>query len=254
MGSLKILSWNMQGRDLNWRWLVEEADFDIAFLQEATYPTGFEDNFTTIIHHPKKKLAWGTAIVSKSIKLEPFNNLTFGYWGYKMKGSLTIAHTIGDNPIWFASMHCGHKALNGREFVRNPLEGLHLDGKTPVKEITVISHLLSRKLVGKKFIVGGDLNISLLHDESRGGKASQKQLNLLAEVGLLDIRKKFLEQEMQSFFKAGSKPSQLDHLFADQALLESAINWEVMTEVVTDRQLSDHAPIVAHFMNADGPT
>lgn len=251
MGSLKILSWNMRGRDLNWKWLVEQADFDIAFLQEATYPTGFEDSFVSVIHHPKKKLAWGTAIVSKSIKLEPFNNLKFGYWGFKMNGSVAVAHTLGENPIWFASMHCGHKAVIGREFVRNPLEGLALDGKTPVKEITVISHLLSQKLSGQRFIAGGDLNVSLLHDESRGGKASEKQLNLFAKGGFLDIRKKFLEQEMQSFFKAGSRPSQLDHLFADETLFESAVNWQVMTEVVADLQLSDHAPIVAEFTTAD---
>lgn len=251
MATLKLLSWNMRGRDLNWKWLVEEADFDIAFLQEATFPTGYEDNFVSVIHHPKKKLAWGTAIVSRSIKLEPFNNLKFGYWGFKMNGSVAVAHTVGDNPIWFASMHCGHKAVIGREFVRNSLEGLNLDGKTPVKEITVISHLLSQKLAGKRFIVGGDLNVSLLHDEGRGGKASMKQLRLLAEAGFVDIRKKFIEQEMQSFFKAGSKPSQLDHLFADEALYQAAANWVVMTEVVADLQLSDHAPIVAEFKIPD---
>lgn len=251
MSTLKVLSWNMQGRDLNWKWLAEEADFDIAFLQEATFPTGITNRFESIIHHPKKKLAWGTAIVSRSIKLEAFNNLKFGYWGFKMNGSVAVAHTVEENPIWFASMHCGHKGITGREFIRNPLEGLALDGKTQVKELTVIAHLLSQKFANQRFVAGGDLNVSLLHDENRGGKTSKLQLNSFADAGFLDIRKKFIEQEMQSFFKTGSRPSQLDHLFADATLLESALNWEVMTEVVADLQLSDHAPIVAHFTLAD---
>lgn len=251
MSTLKVLSWNMRGRDLNWKWLAEKADFDIAFLQEATFPTGFTSHFESIIHHPKKKLAWGTAIVSRSIKLETFNNLKFGYWGFKMNGSLAVAHTSGENPIWFASMHCGHKGIMGREFIRNPLEGLALDVKNQVKELTVIAHLLSQKFAGQRFIAGGDLNVSLLHDERRGGKANKQQLDSLAEVGFFDIRKKFIEQEMQSFFKAGSSPSQLDHLFTNPTLLESAVNWLVMTEVVADLQFSDHAPVVAHFRLAD---
>lgn len=91
----------------------------------------------------------------------------------------------------------------------------------------------------------------LLHDENRGGKASKQQLDSLTNNGFFDIRKKFIEQEMQSFFKVGSRPSQLDHLLADATLLESAVNWEVMTEVVTDLQMSDYAPIVTQFIIAN---
>ena len=247
MSSLKLLSWNMRGRDLNWKWLVEEADFDIAFLQEATFPTGFESHFASIIHHPKKKLAWGTAIVSRTVKLEAFNNLKFGYWGFKMNGSLAVAHTVGDDPIWLASMHCGHKLIAGREFIRNPIDSLLCDGKSPVKELTVIKYLLAQRLADQRFIVGGDLNVSILHDENRGGKLNQKILDTFTEQGFFDVRKKFFDEERQSFFKKGFKASQLDHLFADASLFASATNWQVLTEVVTDLQLSDHAPILSEF-------
>ncbi len=46
MSIINVLSWNMQGRDLNWAYLAKNVDFDFALLQEVTYPSGYEDIFT----------------------------------------------------------------------------------------------------------------------------------------------------------------------------------------------------------------
>lgn len=239
MSVIKVLSWNMQGRELNWAYLAKHVDFDIALLQEVTYPSGYEDAFTSIIHHPKKKRAWGSAIISRKIKLTPYNNLNFGYWGFKLNGSLVVASTQGDNPLHFASIHAWHGVLETRDFIKNPLNGITLEDKNNIQEISVIRHLLAGYLADKRFIAGGDLNATYERDS--------KVLNNFSKLGFKQTSKKFYDQAQPTFFKKGSRPSDLDHIFTDIKGYNQVTSWQVLVEVATDLELSDHAPILMQY-------
>lgn len=239
MPLLKVLSWNMQGRELNWKYLTEQADFDIALLQEATYPTGYEDEFTSIIHHPKKKRAWGSAIISRKIKLTQHNNLSFGYWGFKLNGSFVVASTEGEEGLHFAAIHAWHGSLESRDFIKNPLNEMLLEDKNNIKEICVIRELLAKHFVGKRFIAGGDLNATYERDSQVFAHFSQ--------LGFIDSRAKFYDQAQPSFFKKGSTPSCLDHIFTDAITHQKLESYQVLVEVATDMELSDHAPIVTTY-------
>lgn len=240
---MKVLSWNMARKSMNWNWLIENVDFDIAFVQEAPYPTGFESELKSVIHRPKKKLGWGTALVSRKIELQEFKNLNLGYWGYRLNGSIAMAHAAGDAPLWFASLHCGHKTVAAKEFIRNPIDGFTPE-KSHVPEISIISHLLSQKLIDKPFIIGGDINASHAHSQSRNEESIFKSFS---QSHFHDTREVIHDEERQTFFKEGSKPSQLDHIYTDATSIEKIVDWQVMTEVVLDLHLSDHAPVVVNL-------
>lgn len=241
---MKVLSWNMARKTMNWNWLFDNTDFDIAFLQEAPYPTGFDSSVKNVIHRPKKKLGWGTALISQSMELLEYKNLNFGYWGYRLNGSMAVAHTAGDNPTWFASLHCGHKTIAAKEFIRNPIADFFPE-RSQVSEISIISHLLSQKLFDKLFVIGGDLNASRTHNQQ---KINEKNIfQSFSAPHFYDTREIIHDEERQTFFKEGAKPSQLDHIYADASTFKSAVDWQVMTEVVLDLHLSDHAPIVVEF-------
>ncbi len=239
MSIINVLSWNMQGRDLNWAYLAKNVDSDFALLQEVTYPSGYEDTFTSIIHHPKKKRAWGSAIISRKIKLTPHNNLNFGYWGFKLNGSPVVASTQGDNPLHLASIHAWHGVLETRDFIKNPLNGITVEDKNNIKEISVIRHLLAEYLADKRFIVGGDLNATFERDS--------KVLNNFLKLGFKETSKKFYDQAQPTFFKKGSRPSDLDHIFTDKKEYNQVASWQVLVEVATDLELSDHAPILMQY-------
>lgn len=242
MSSLKVVTWNMQGRESNWRWLLENVEFDIALVQEATFPHGLESECVTILHHGKKKLEWGTALVSKSLELIEYKTIRLGYWGFKLAGSLVIAHTREEIPRWFVSVHCGHKAIEKRELFRNPVAGVVADAKGESEEFLIIQQLLFELLRQQRFIVGGDWNNSLLHKKSIG--QTKERFEKFAESGFMDSRGKFYDEEQQSFFRGGARPSQLDHIFCDGQTFALLSSWTVLVEAATDLALSDHAPIL----------
>lgn len=239
MSTLKVLIWNMQRRETNWAYLANEADFDIALLQEATYPTGYEDKFQTIIHHPKKKRGWGSAIVSRTIKLLAHNNLKYGFWGFQLNGSLVVAHTEDENPLWFASIHAWHGLLTPRDLVKNPIQDMVIKDKNNTQEITVIQHLLTQHLQNKSFIVGGDLNANHSRDKEVFDKFSQKDF--------FEARTKFYDLPQQTYFKISGAASAIDHVFVDKNTFEKLCTFQVQVEISRDAQLSDHAPILTEY-------
>lgn len=229
----------MRGRESNWRYLVEELDFDIALLQEATYPTEYENELASIIHQVKGKKPWGSAIVARTKKISTYNNLEFGYWGYKLKGSFVVGQLQGEQPLWLAAIHAKPGVLTNREFIRNPLNNMLVEDVSKIQEITVIRNLLAELLIDKRFIVGGDLNAAPLRD---------KQIfELLSQQGFFDARKKFYDLPQQTFFKDATKPSALDHIFSDAKTHQKLTGWQVLTEVAADLKLSDHAPVLTHY-------
>jgi exonuclease III len=54
-------------------------------------------------------------------------------------------------------------------------------------------------------------------------------------------------EEMQTWFRAGDRPYQLDHAFCDPALGDRLQTVWVATEAAANLGLSDHAPLILDF-------
>lgn len=112
---MRIIVWNMHApfeeparHKLAWDYLRRQ-DFDVALLQETCDPETFMDAVSSV-WHPKyetegrKRIRWGTAVVSPKIELEepdPDEDLP---WLSELRGSVAVARTSGE-PKWLASIH-----------------------------------------------------------------------------------------------------------------------------------------------------
>ena len=98
-------------------------------------------------------------------------------------------------------------------------------------------------LAGTPFVFGGDLNSSLLF----GDPTEPRLFANLAVQGFTDLRNRHSADEQQTFFKAGKRPFQLDHVYSDAATEARCVSWQVLTDVAADLGLSDHAPILVEL-------
>lgn len=73
---MRILTWNMAGAGFHtgapheaaWEWLLGEAKFDVAMLQESIPPAGLDSFFSSALFRsrfPKQGLAWGNCILAR---------------------------------------------------------------------------------------------------------------------------------------------------------------------------------------------
>ena len=65
----------------------------------------------------------------------------------------------------------------------------------------------------------------------------------LADQGYVDTRPRHWADEVQTFFREGRRPFQLDHVFADAKTESLVTSWRVLREPVESHDASDHAPI-----------
>ena len=113
-------------------------------------------------------------------------------------------------------------------------------------EVEVIAAELGPVLGGSHFFMGGDLNSARLFD-SKSNQENRRLFENLDALGYRDTRLRHHADEVQTFFKSGCRPFQLDHVFADRETESRVSSWRVLTEPVTGLNLSDHAPIEVLF-------
>lgn len=102
-------------------------------------------------------------------------------------------------------------------------------------------------LEGQRFILGGDLNSSLLFDEVNGYSKNQALFSNLRAAGFIDLRIRHIDAEQQTYFKEGHRPYQLDHVYADTQTESMVKCWSVESEIAAVARLSDHAPVVVEL-------
>lgn len=108
-----------------------------------------------------------------------------------------------------------------------------------------------RKLFGDQtFVWGGDLNSAEDMDDVAYFAGGNRQLRTnWKEAGSYDLRQGFFEAEQQTSFRPGSKPWQIDHVFADAATRDRVSEWRVEATPAVEYKppLSDHAPILVEI-------
>jgi hypothetical protein len=253
---MKILTWNMAGAGFHtaaphaaaWDWLLTEAKFDAALLQEAIPPAGLSEQFATVLLRPRvssRWRCWGNCILVRDHVYvdEVFDNGKS--WANISVLAMQIAHPHDSLPL-LVNIHSSDRHIDGfprEEFVNNGGLTCH---RSKVWEIEVAAHLARPILMGRRFVLGGDLNAALLLDEVRRHKNNARLWANLENQGFHDLRPRHHEREQQTFFRSHQKTHQyqLDHFFGDAETRARTRSWTVITEVARDRHLSDHAPVL----------
>lgn len=250
---MRVLTWNMAGAGFHtgaphaaaWEWLRHRAEFDVAMLQEAIPPSNLGDSFASLLFQsrfPAQKLAWGNCTLVRDHKFSP-HKIEHSTWAESSMDAALIAHGGDDVPI-LINVHSNAKPIGGFPRSEFTAAGGMTCHQTKVWEIEVLAHQLQPILIGRRFILGGDINAGLLLDEVYGYQNNENLWRNLAEQGYVDLRLRHSENEQQTFFRERTNPYQLDHFFGDALTNQSVKSWSVLTEVARDLKLSDHAPVL----------
>jgi hypothetical protein len=242
---------NMAKRPRAWDYVrANAAGFDVALLQETADPRlQLGDQWSSVIWRPMPgdpalaRTRFGSAVIGRSLALEEYRPEEAYPWR-ALGGSVTIARSTS-SPAWFASVH----AYAGK--IPQNLLDAHRWDDVPVStpngtlwETDVIPFELHRLFAGKTYIWGGDLNRAEIMDDQGFVGGNRKLRQIWHEAGSRDLRRRFFEDEQQTFYAPSRRPYQLDHVFADAVTETRVTDWRIDTEPVTAQpSLSDHAPI-----------
>lgn len=237
-----------------WEWLNSQ-DADVALVQEAVPLTDFTEHWGSVIFKGKWDKTWGCGVLVRDGRYEAWEPTSAHPWIQRVGGAAVLARPMTGVGPWLGSVHSDASSFEATHRRYPTLYGdlpardgvLRCSAKE-MWEIEVIAHELSPLLLSHNFILGGDLNSSLLFDKQPGGQEAQLFANLAA-LGFVDLRPRHAIEEVQTFFRAGTRPFQLDHVFADEATERAVASWEVLTEVATELRLSDHAPVVIETLD-----
>lgn len=277
--TLRILSWNIAGHSLKrplypfrgggeyerlqavWNYIAASGT-DVAFLQEAPAPIPLRESFQ--LHWlPAKGKPWGSAIASKMPFKTPFDLSSLdhtlsepikSFAGYNVAASYLIK---SNQELLFASLHTGTSALPTKfrtpEIFRAAVDP-HW-GKTNVVYLfdAVMTSLLRLPSMGRRFVVGGDINFSRLMNKTMKGKngitaSIDEWFEKNSQRGLVDCFSQFHSEEQRTWYGKQQKsgradhPYQLDHFFCDTETAKQIRNCWVDEKPALDG-LSDHAPI-----------
>jgi hypothetical protein len=168
-------------------------------------------------------------------------------WLAALAGSVAIAWPADPTEVWLVSVHSLADPMATAQLANSDLAGIRRCDARKMWQIQAIAFELRRLLAASRFIVGGDLNSSLLLDGDQPGRNATLFANLAA-AGLVDLRPRHHAAEQQTWFHGNDRPLQLDHVFADIDTEKTMTSWRVAPLPVTNgRALSDHAPIIIEF-------
>jgi len=233
-----------------WRWLITEADFDVAMLQESTPPQWVLEEFPGVIHNPKYPLKgkrWGNSIICRRDDYSQFKIDAHQPWLQRISGAVTVAQPNDPDGIWLINVHSNANSLPQELFVE--LHDLDVPHCHPEKiwEIEVATHFLRPVLEGKQFVFGGDLNSGYLFDTLYHYENNKIMFENIRKQGYIDLRLAHSISEQQTYFRKNKGPYQLDHLFGDAVTDDRTTRWEVLSHVARDLKLSDHAPVIVEI-------
>jgi hypothetical protein len=99
----------------------------------------------------------------------------------------------------------------------------------------------------RRFIVSGDWNTARLFDSVYPGTAGTEFFDRARERGWFECVRKIHEAEVQTWFRTGNRPYQLDHAFCDSALGDQLQGVRIATDGPLELGLSDHAALILDF-------
>ena len=234
-----------------WLWLENESDADVLLLQETIWPEVLSDKWLTHSFNRKYEEiggTWGTAVLCKLNNYSPYIPGKADLLLKSIQGSYALLKPKNDQDPWFGSIHSNH------EIVPDEIAMLAIEAGVPkestgnrYREIEIFAHEFKRIVGNAKFVVGGDLNLSLLWDQSTGKNTSRNIFSNLNTRGFHRLGPLTYETEIQTYWKRNSGPFQLDHLFSDSASIKNLDTFTSVPELVTSLNLSDHCPVLVEF-------
>jgi len=202
-----------------WRYLLDELRPDVALVQEALFAA--EPRLAAagqVTWSDDRGKDSGTAIFVR-------RGLSATRVSVRSTGSYIAAVELAseDGPTLVASVHVGPPNYR--------------------KHLRILADELAAVVVGRRFVVGGDLNAARHIDKVYGGRWFTRYFEDLERAHFYDCHWRQHGKEIQSFWGRQAKnPYQCDHLFVDAATgLTSPICGIVDNPVLRD--LSDHGPI-----------
>lgn len=202
-----------------WRYLLDELRPDIALVQEALFAA--EPMVAArgqLIWSGDKGKDSGTAVFVRG-------GLTATRVSVRSAGSYVAAIELAtaDGPKLVASVHVGPPNYR--------------------KHLRILADELSEVVVGRRFVVGGDLNAARHIDRVYKGRWFTRYFDDLERRDFYDCHWRQHGKEIQSFWGRQAKnPYQCDHLFVDATTGRTDPKCEVIDNSVV-RELSDHGPV-----------
>jgi endonuclease/exonuclease/phosphatase family metal-dependent hydrolase len=209
-------------QDKAWAYLRNQLKPDIALLQEVNQPELCDGEQ---ILFRKVHQNWGTAVYTRNILLKEFS-IESRYPGRTAAAQVKLRE---DQKTIVISIHA--PIIEGRVF--------------PYLE--EIFQEIEEAVIGKTFIIGGDLNTARLAEKVWPGHGHGPFFKKLAQNMFFDCHQKFHTSEEQTYFRPNSRhPFQDDHLFVSHNLADYVKSCHTSNNETT-RNISDHVPLVAEI-------
>jgi len=251
---MRVVSWNMGMarqshhrpglHDQAWHYLLGLGP-DLAFVQEALPPSWVRSE-GALIQGPFTQ--WGSAIFSPRYPIERF--LLPDETPLRALGSylaLGLASLPDGSDALVASVHAvDRKATKAQLGNLDPASVARTPRTHPwVSDVVFVG--LDSLIRRRQFIVAGDWNTARRFGSRRSSRMAEAFFRRARGREWFECINEKSGQEMRTWFRSGSQPSQIDHAFCNHALHEKLQGVRVGTDAAEHLELSDHAPLILDF-------
>ena len=261
---MRLVSWNMgcsygssykASQPRTWQQLLA-WDPDLALVQETLHPPAWVSPecfiFTPYGWSRGATHEVGTLVYSRGGGLAPGPELQHQVL---LGGQVTVAEVSlpdADVDLLLASIHADTRAVDAGLLVDEELDGVGGAHTTTIYPVDLIRHDLSALTPRRRFVLGGDLNVSIrfddLYTKSSDMYGNVEWFTKAREAGWWNAHRKFHTGDQRTLFRPG-KPEerfQIDHLFSDRTTWRELTRCDVIQVPFLD-ELTDHAPLVLEW-------
>ncbi len=199
---------------------------------------------THSLKYSRSGVAWGSAVLVRSGHQYRRYDVGQDSWLAELAGAVSIAEPVDPAWPWLVSLHSNAYPIPAEKLAARDLANVRACKPGVLWEVEAAAHELEPLLRGRRFLMGGDLNSSLLFDEVNGYAWNRILFANLRLTGFIDLRERHSPAEQRTYFKQGRRHYQLDHVFGDARTESQVMSWSVVPDVAEERDLSDHAPIL----------
>jgi endonuclease/exonuclease/phosphatase family metal-dependent hydrolase len=228
--------------DQAWRYLLGLSP-DLAFLQE-TMPPAWVESQGRVVRDPFER--WGSLIFSPTLAIEAFSLPEDSSLRALPKYLAFAKVPLPDGAqAVVASIHAPPRRAEGDILGGRDPAKLRRSVEGPKYNDAIFAGL-APLVEGRRFILAGDWNTARHQGTQRASRAGEEFFARVREAGWYDSVWAKRQSEIRTWFGPG-KLQQDDYVFCDPSLGESVQTVSVAEEAVTERHLSDHAPLIVDF-------
>jgi len=249
---MKVVSWNLgintvghARHERGWHYLAA-LDPDLALLQEVRPPTWAQHHWGIVAGSFAN---WGSAIVYRrgldvrAIETQRPSRLETD--GYLVQAELRTPDGLS---LLVGSVHPAAEYATPEDLGDRDPRTLLRGRNRKVRKNDVAYAIFRDCSVGRRFIVGGDWNISPeIWDGVHPGATESAFFDRARSDGWIDAREHLGLDELPTWRQPPFPSYQLDHVFVDRQTADSLRSLEVNSHPALDLGVSDHAPVVVEL-------